>query len=115
MTPDRRKNAHRRPHKNHRFDTTVTTADQRFRLIFLPFLEFERKFWLQIRLECPAFWSPPALMANENGFSGSAFVAGAGDVDSLLDGFVRIHRYVWARIVCLYDLHASDESRLGVG
>jgi hypothetical protein len=53
-------------------------------------------------------------MADKNGFSGSTFVAGAGDVDHLSDAVGRIHIFLLAGFVSLSNVHGPDLGRSGV-
>jgi hypothetical protein len=66
-------------------------------------------------LECLAFSSPPALIADENRFSWSGFGAGASDVDRLHGVVVGIDLFAVVGIVSLSYMHGSDESRFGAG
>jgi hypothetical protein len=64
-------------------------------------------------LECLAFSSSPALIANENRFSWAAFVAGASNVDHFPEAVVVMHHFTLGWFVNLSYVHGSDKSRFG--
>jgi hypothetical protein len=68
-----------------------------------------------MRLECLAFSSSPALIADKNRFSRPAFVACAGDIDTFPLMVLGVHRFALGGFVGLSYLHSSDESRLEIG